>query len=122
MGRRLFKQPNGLYGIYSTYSDNLICCNVTKEEYIQFRVDELKEELEDMFAKQDATPWKHTHHAEILDADIMLEEISYYSWDEKALISNLGMLRAAGYSKEQCDELEAKWNEFQKDQEVEEDD
>lgn len=120
MGRRLFKQPNGLYGIYSTEVDQITCCNMKKEDYIELRIKEVREQLEDMFAKEETNPWKGTVHAHILDADSMFEEISYYSWDENDLIKNMCMLLSAGYPKEKINELEDKWNESQKEREVEE--
>ena len=120
MGRKLFKQPNGLYGIYSTETDQITCCNMKKEDYIELRIKEVREQLEDMFAKQETNPWKGTVYAHILDADSMFKEISYYSWDENDLIKNMCMLLSAGYPKEKINELEAKWNEFQKEKEAEE--
>ena len=120
MGRRLFKQPNGLYGIYSTEVDQITCCNMKKEDYIELRIKEVREQLEDMFAREETDPWKGTVHANILDADSMFEEISYYSWNENDLVKNMCMLLSAGYSKEKINELESKWNEFQKEKEVEE--
>ena len=120
MGRKLFKQPNGLYGIYSTEVDQITCCNMKKEDYIDLRIKEVREELEEMFAKEETNPWKGTVHAHILDADIMFDEIFCYNWSEDDLIANIGMLMSAGYPKEKINELEDKWNESQKEREAEE--
>ena len=120
MGRKLFKQPNGRYGCYSTNGDGFILCNATKEDYIEMRLNELKDDLEEMFAREETDPWKGTVHAHILDADIMFDEISYYNWDENDLIKNMCMLLSAGYPKEKINELETKWNDFQKEIEDEE--
>lgn len=117
MARLLFKQPNGLYGCYSTVTDGFIFCNATKEKYIEMRLEELKEDLEEMFAKEETDHWKGTRHADILDSDIMFDRISYYSWTLEDLVANISMLKDAGYSKEQCNELESKWNELQKEPE-----
>ena len=120
MGRKLFKQPNGRYGCYSTNVDGFIFCNATKEDYIEMRLNELKDDLEEMFAREETDPWKGTVHANILDADTMFEEISYYNWDENDLVKNMCMLLSAGYSREKINELESKWNNFQKEIEDEE--
>lgn len=49
MGAFITQQPNGLYCRFST----VVACpthyNMTKEEYIQYRMNELKEELEMTF-------------------------------------------------------------------------
>lgn len=111
----LFRQPNGLYGLYSPYVDGIICCNMTKEDYIDLRVKELKEKLEDMFAKEATSSLKDTLYADILSDDTVLKQIRYYNWNKEDLINNISMLRASGYSKKQCDEIEAKWNKCQKE-------
>lgn len=46
MGRFVFKQPNGLRGIFSTIVDCPIYINLTKEDYIKIRLAEAKEEIE----------------------------------------------------------------------------
>jgi len=43
MGRNIIKQPNGLYAQWSTIVDDLITWNMTKEELIQWRIDEAAE-------------------------------------------------------------------------------
>ena len=49
MGTFIVQQPNGLYCRFSTVVDCPTHFNMTKEEYIQYRIDELKEELERSF-------------------------------------------------------------------------
>jgi hypothetical protein len=44
MGRIVSKQPNGLYCVFSTIVDNFIICDLTEEEYIEYRVEKAKEE------------------------------------------------------------------------------
>ena len=46
MGAFVAQQPNGLYCRFSTIVDCPTHWNLTKEEYIQSRMDDLKEELE----------------------------------------------------------------------------
>ena len=46
MGAFVAQQPNGLYCRFSTVVDCPTHYNMTKEEYIQSRMDDLKEELE----------------------------------------------------------------------------
>ena len=49
MGAFVVQQPNGLYCRFSTVVDCPTHWNMTKEEYIQSRMDDLKEELEMSF-------------------------------------------------------------------------
>lgn len=49
MGAFVAQQPNGLYCRFSTVVDCPTHWNMTKEEYIQSRMDDLKEELEMSF-------------------------------------------------------------------------
>ena len=44
MGRIVSKQPNGLYCVFSTIVDNFTICDLTEEEYIEYRVEKAKEE------------------------------------------------------------------------------
>ena len=46
MGRIFYKQPNGLMTIFSTNSDRPIYWNVNKEDYINLKLEEYKEQLE----------------------------------------------------------------------------
>jgi len=46
MGRHIIKQPNGKLAIWSTIVDNFIMTDVTKEEYIAFRIQEETERVE----------------------------------------------------------------------------
>jgi hypothetical protein len=48
MGRRIVKQPNGLYAVYSTVIDGFIITNSTKEELIEDFVQEKREEITEM--------------------------------------------------------------------------
>jgi GH25 family lysozyme M1 (1,4-beta-N-acetylmuramidase) len=45
MGRQIIKQPNGLYCIWSTIVDDIIACDMTREDYINMRVEEEKEKI-----------------------------------------------------------------------------
>lgn len=45
MSRQIVKQPNGLYCLYSSIIENVICCNMTSEEVVYFL---LKEKESDM--------------------------------------------------------------------------
>lgn len=49
MGAFVAQQPNGLYCRFSTIVDCPTHWNLTKEDYIQYRMNSLKEELEHMF-------------------------------------------------------------------------
>lgn len=73
MGRRLIKQPNGRFAIFSTITDDFIGFNATPEEIVEFIVDEASKE-----ARQHAREWvfqegpqrfphnRHTLLAEVL--------------------------------------------------------
>ena len=52
MGAFFFKQPNGLYGRFSTVVDCPTHCNCTKEELIDEYVQVYREELERDFDKR----------------------------------------------------------------------
>lgn len=52
MGAFVAQQPNGLYCRFSTVVDCPTHWNMTKEEYIQYRMDDLKEELELAFERR----------------------------------------------------------------------
>lgn len=43
MGLFVVKQPNDLYCLYSTYVDTIVCHNMTREDYIDFKKEEAKE-------------------------------------------------------------------------------
>lgn len=45
MGRIVFKQPNGLYGMWSTIADGPIYWNMTKQDYIDAMLEEAKTEI-----------------------------------------------------------------------------
>ncbi len=45
MGQRIVKQPNGLYGIFSSITDSYILCNATPEMIIKERIKEAKEKI-----------------------------------------------------------------------------
>lgn len=44
MGLFVVKQPNDLYCLYSTYVDTIVCHNMTREDYINFKKEEAEEE------------------------------------------------------------------------------
>ncbi len=44
MGVFVVKQPNSLYCLYSTYVDTIVCHNMTREDYINFKKEEAEEE------------------------------------------------------------------------------
>lgn len=44
MGRFICKQPNGLYCVFSTTVDCPVAWNMTREEYIQMKMEEAKED------------------------------------------------------------------------------
>ena len=46
MGRTFYKQPNGLMTIFSSIVDAPIYYNVSKEEYINIRMEEFRKQLE----------------------------------------------------------------------------
>ena len=46
MGRTFYKQPNGLMTIFSSIVDAPIYYNVNKEDYINIRMKEFREQLE----------------------------------------------------------------------------
>lgn len=52
MGAFICKQPNGLYCRYSTTVACPTHWNMTKEEYIEYRIKELREELEEGFERR----------------------------------------------------------------------
>lgn len=43
MARQIIKQPNGLYCLYSSYTDSIVVWNLTKEQIIEFM---MKDHLE----------------------------------------------------------------------------
>jgi hypothetical protein len=43
MGRQIVKQPDGLYACWSTIVDDFIANNMTENEYIEFRANEVYE-------------------------------------------------------------------------------
>lgn len=45
MGRQIIKQPNGKYCIFSSIVDNVIMCNATEQDIIDFRVKEHTEKI-----------------------------------------------------------------------------
>jgi len=57
MGHQVIKQPDGLYALFSSNVDNFIYINMTKEEYIESRIQEftekLKRDTEKLFVKLD---------------------------------------------------------------------
>lgn len=44
MGRQLIKQPDGLYAVFSTGTDRWVAWDLTREQYIERRVDEAAKE------------------------------------------------------------------------------
>jgi len=52
MGRSLIKQPNGLYAQWSSIVDDIIVANLTKEEMIQFAIDEAIREAKENMEKR----------------------------------------------------------------------
>lgn len=51
MGAWIFKQPNGLYGRYSTVSDDFTAINMTKEEYQVLNLDNSLRDSEETFKR-----------------------------------------------------------------------
>ena len=47
MPRYVFKQPNGNIGIWSTIVDSPTVWNMNKEEYIEYRLEKFKKDLEE---------------------------------------------------------------------------
>ena len=47
MGRQIIKQPDGKYSIWSSIVDNFIITDCTKEEYIEFAINEEKEKIKE---------------------------------------------------------------------------
>jgi len=70
MGRYIFRQPNGLLGVFSSVVDCPILYNFTKEDLIDYFVEEYRQGLVDNF--------KH-RHGQYLDAnwDKLLEDSQY---------------------------------------------
>jgi len=46
MARQIIKQPNGLYSVYSTYTDSFVLYNATEEEVIKNAKEEAAYEAE----------------------------------------------------------------------------
>ncbi len=46
MGRMFYKQPNGLITIFSTNSDRPVYWDVNKEDYINLKLEEAREQIE----------------------------------------------------------------------------
>lgn len=46
MGRQIIKQQNGLYCVWSTIVDDIIAYDMTREDYINMRVEEERERFE----------------------------------------------------------------------------
>lgn len=44
MGRQVIKQPDGLYAVFSTSIDRWVAWDLTREQYIERRVDEAARE------------------------------------------------------------------------------
>lgn len=51
MGVIVFKQPNGKYARWSGVMNAFTFWNATKQEYIEYKIKELKEQLEEDFEK-----------------------------------------------------------------------
>ena len=49
MGAFIFKQPNGLYGRFSTVVDCITHYNMTEEEYLELKVEDAREEVRRIF-------------------------------------------------------------------------
>jgi hypothetical protein len=81
MARQIVKQPNGLYGCWSTIVDDFVRINMTREPYIEYRAKEVyeskKEELTRTFNKIEASP-DATHFVELKDFD---ECMNYRGWN-----------------------------------------
>ena len=52
MGRSLIKQPNGLYAQWSSVIEDIIVANLTKEEMIQFAIDEAVRDARESMEKR----------------------------------------------------------------------
>lgn len=79
MGRHVIKQPNNKYAIWSTIVDNFIMTDATREDYINFRIEEeterVKKDLTEIFDKVDkGDRYHHTVH-QWNEALSLLEEI-----------------------------------------------
>ena len=53
MGVFVVKQPNNLYCLYSTYVDTIVCHNMTREDYINFKKEEAEEEAKRLIGRID---------------------------------------------------------------------
>lgn len=56
MGRFLIKQPNGKYCLFSTTVDCPVMYNLTKEEYINYKVEQAKEYAMEILNEVDNNP------------------------------------------------------------------
>lgn len=59
MGRFLIKQPNGLYCLFSTIVDCPVYHNMTKEDYIEYKMQQAKEAAEELLEQVDNKPEKY---------------------------------------------------------------
>lgn len=119
MVRILFKQPNGKYCVYSTVSDQIIAYNMTQEEYIKDRCDELKAQLLTMFEVQDVPEgehWKGTPFAEIQNSDYLITKIFPYNWSKEELKVEVGILKDCGYKQEDINKIIDKYNQSKKEE------
>ena len=104
MGRMVFKQPNGKYGLYSSITEGPILWNMSKEDYIQFRLEEERREIE------------------LRAYEIFEENRWVYEFDEltKNVISNMSKEEFALFLKDCGSDLTVDDFEFRED--IEEDD
>lgn len=51
MSEQIIKQPNGLYGLWSTIVDNFVLINATREELIAYRVEKSIKEIAESIDK-----------------------------------------------------------------------
>lgn len=56
MGRFLIKQPNGKYCLFSTVVDCPVMYNLTKEDYINYKIEQAKEEAIELLNQVDNNP------------------------------------------------------------------
>jgi hypothetical protein len=93
MGREIIKQPNGKYAVFSSVIDNFIFVNVTKEEYIKFRVKEetmrIEASLLDLFLILDKgeNPYPNYEQHTFEEALNWIEEV--HGKEEKLKILNV---------------------------------
>lgn len=98
MGRIVSKQPNGKYCIFSTIVDNFIICDCTEDEYIEFCVEEAKEQ-----AKENAIR-ALKKHLQPFDSVIA----NFHPSNEEDLQDFIKILKLVGFADDKIKEFEEK--------------